>query len=409
MARRRTLSVILTSRDRYELLWRAVESVFEQTFEDWELIIADDASTDARIHAYYDELEQDKFVTVMRGGVVPEEYRNVHKMNAIRINAAIQVASGRFITYLADDNVWLPRRCERMMEAFESTDADVVVDLAEWITWDGRRFCQDRFKYNYKKPLEEGHAALLEAIKPSNFIVNDCVTHRAPKRCRRCEHWPTDLKHRTPVDWRYWLKLLRGGAQFHKINQVGAMCYFPGTWKNVSVSEALAHRPSMEAIMNKRERRLARKKKGKGAQGKERECIYMGPTPVIQIPQLDGSVRRINKGDVVPESAASNGRGGLIEGFVWRSRKPAKPVEEILEEMPEKPEDIEYETIGDGEPELKPETEPEPEPKERAKENVPRCLDCGGPISRGTKTGRCRNCYQDYLRRLKDDEGELEV
>jgi glycosyltransferase involved in cell wall biosynthesis len=103
----RTVSVVLPTYDRVELLRQAVASVLEQTFGDWELIVADDGSTDGT-RRYLEELPDPR----VRALWLP------HSGNlAVVKNAALRVANGEWVAFLDSDDLWLPQKLERQLES----------------------------------------------------------------------------------------------------------------------------------------------------------------------------------------------------------------------------------------------------------------------------------------------------
>ncbi len=83
----------------------AVESVFSQTFSDWELIVADDGSF-GEARRYLREVS-DPRVTVLWLG---------HSGNPARVrNAGIARARGEYLAFLDSDDVWAPRKLEKQM------------------------------------------------------------------------------------------------------------------------------------------------------------------------------------------------------------------------------------------------------------------------------------------------------
>ena len=90
-----TVSVIIPSYNRVLLLKEAIDSVLAQDFEDFELIVVDDGSTDATAEF----LDTYPDICVLR-----QEHRGV---SAAR-NAGIARASGQFLAFLDSDDLWLP-------------------------------------------------------------------------------------------------------------------------------------------------------------------------------------------------------------------------------------------------------------------------------------------------------------
>jgi hypothetical protein len=97
------VSIILPTFNRREFLPPAVESVFAQTWTDWELIIADDGS-EADTRAYLGVLEDPPRVKVL---YLPHTGRPA----AVR-NAALREAQGTYVAFLDSDDVWLPMKLE---------------------------------------------------------------------------------------------------------------------------------------------------------------------------------------------------------------------------------------------------------------------------------------------------------
>ena len=106
-----TVSIILPTFNRLKYLREAVESVFQQTFQDWELLVVDDGSG-AQTQAYLATLERLPRI---------KSIRLAHTGNppAVR-NAALRVATGEYIAFLDSDDVWLPNKLETQIASLRS-------------------------------------------------------------------------------------------------------------------------------------------------------------------------------------------------------------------------------------------------------------------------------------------------
>jgi glycosyltransferase involved in cell wall biosynthesis len=105
------VSVILPTFNRLQYLRPAVDSVFAQTYEDWELIIADDGSEE-KTRAYLSSLAllpRVKVLWLARGG----------NPGAAR-NAALREARGEYIAFLDSDDLWMPTKLEIQMGALRA-------------------------------------------------------------------------------------------------------------------------------------------------------------------------------------------------------------------------------------------------------------------------------------------------
>jgi glycosyltransferase involved in cell wall biosynthesis len=104
---RPTVSVIIPARDRAKVIGRAIASVLAQTFQDFELIVVDDASRDglaATITSFHDDR-----ITLAR--------LDSHGGAARARNAGITESRGEWIAFLDSDDEWLPDKLERQLTA----------------------------------------------------------------------------------------------------------------------------------------------------------------------------------------------------------------------------------------------------------------------------------------------------
>ncbi len=105
------VSVIVPVRNRPSLLKRAVQSVREQTYGDWELWIVDDGSTDDTPAVAESLVREDSRIQLMR--------QEPSGPGAAR-EAGRQRARGEFIQYLDSDDCLLAAKFERMVEALHT-------------------------------------------------------------------------------------------------------------------------------------------------------------------------------------------------------------------------------------------------------------------------------------------------
>lgn len=99
------VSIIMNIRNGAATLREAIASVLEQSFTDWELIVWDDCSTDASASVVAEY--RDKRI---RYFLSPEDV----PLGKAR-NDAVRQASGEWIAFLDQDDVWLPQKLEQQM------------------------------------------------------------------------------------------------------------------------------------------------------------------------------------------------------------------------------------------------------------------------------------------------------
>ena len=108
------VSIILPTFGRLTYLRPTVASVYRQTLEDWELIIADDGS-DEETRGYLRSLEADsriKLVWLEHTGIP-----------AIVRNAALREARGEYVAFLDSDDLWAPEKLSRQLETLRTRPA----------------------------------------------------------------------------------------------------------------------------------------------------------------------------------------------------------------------------------------------------------------------------------------------
>ncbi len=103
------VTAIINVRNGAATLREAIESVLAQTFEDWELIVWDDRSTDASASVVA-EFKDPR----IRYFLAPEDV----PLGKAR-NDAIRCATGEWIAFLDQDDIWLPHKLERQIALAE--------------------------------------------------------------------------------------------------------------------------------------------------------------------------------------------------------------------------------------------------------------------------------------------------
>jgi glycosyltransferase involved in cell wall biosynthesis len=104
-------SVVVTVFNRHAFLTDALQSVLDSTFEDFELIVVDDASSDGSFDLARDITAHDRRVQVYRNEKNLGDYPN-------RMRAA-SFARGRYIKYVDSDDIIYPHSLAVMVDGME--------------------------------------------------------------------------------------------------------------------------------------------------------------------------------------------------------------------------------------------------------------------------------------------------
>ena len=117
------VSIITITYNRADLIHRCIESIQKQTYSNYEHIIVDGNSTDntKEIVEAYNDPHIKYFKLETRGPHVP-------------MKAGSEVAKGKYVTFLDDDDEYLPEKIEKQVKLFETEPDDVGVVYC-WMTY----------------------------------------------------------------------------------------------------------------------------------------------------------------------------------------------------------------------------------------------------------------------------------
>lgn len=120
MKRTPIFTVIIPTYNRENFLKRTIDSILSQTFQDFELIIVDDGSTD-HTKALIDKYDDGRIVYF---------YKENGGQNSAT-NMGIQNAKGEYIAFCDSDDTWMPEKLEKCMKKYqEDKEIKVVYSLA---------------------------------------------------------------------------------------------------------------------------------------------------------------------------------------------------------------------------------------------------------------------------------------
>lgn len=198
-----TISVIIPTYNRSDVISRAIESVLTQTFPDFELLIIDDCSTDntKQIVNRFD----DPRVCYFR-----------HDMNqggSAARNTGIDHAEGDYIAFLDSDDEWFPRKLERQVNYLESLPEEWV---AVYCKWEGKRngyFGKIRglmSRYFSDKVGAKGGEELIPHILTMTFPIGGASTLLVKRETVEAMGG-FDESFQRHQDWEFLIRLLQHG------------------------------------------------------------------------------------------------------------------------------------------------------------------------------------------------------
>jgi len=142
------VSVIIPTHNRAALVTEAINSVLTQTFKDFELIVVDDGSTDNTRDALKGYTDRIHYI-----------YQENQRRSEAR-NTGIKAASGEYIAFLDDDDLWLPHKLEKQVTFLDANpDKGLVHTFTDAIDITGRLMEKERngrLQW-YKKSMKLGY------------------------------------------------------------------------------------------------------------------------------------------------------------------------------------------------------------------------------------------------------------
>lgn len=184
------VSVIIPTYNREKLVYKAINSVLQQTFSDFELIIVDDASID-QTKAIVNQFEDIRIRYFCHG-------KN-EGVGAAR-NTGIAKAQGCYIAFLDSDDEWLPDKLEKQVLRFK----DVPEQVGALYTW-LQIIDEHEITEKLRRPSLRGK--IEQDLLYSNFIGTPSTLMIKREFLKKTEKFDTRL--RCCEDWDMWLQLAR--------------------------------------------------------------------------------------------------------------------------------------------------------------------------------------------------------
>jgi len=107
------VSIVIPTYNRANFLEKAVQSVLNQTFKDFELIIVDDGSVDNTKEVIKQYVEKDPRVKYF--------YQKNSGGTSVPRNVGIENSKGSYLAFLDSDDQWLPEKLEKQVLFFKNT------------------------------------------------------------------------------------------------------------------------------------------------------------------------------------------------------------------------------------------------------------------------------------------------
>jgi glycosyltransferase involved in cell wall biosynthesis len=185
------ISIILPTYNRVALLQRAVASVRSQSFENFELIVINDASSDGTKQFLDDLAKQDTRIRPIHN--LKNNYPDISK----NLNEGLGVARGKYIARIDDDDYWCDDdKLKKQMDFLETHPDYVVIGGGTMVIDD-----DDKERFRYFK-LETDEAIRKKALFANPFTHSTVMFRRD---VAQAVGGYGDFKN--AEDWDLWLKM----------------------------------------------------------------------------------------------------------------------------------------------------------------------------------------------------------
>lgn len=143
------VTIITNTKNRSSLIRRCIESIQKQSYQNYEHIIADGGSDDTEdvVKSYNDS--KIKYIRVQEGGPVAQT------------KAAFNISRGDYITFLDDDDEYLPEKLKKQIELMLSLSSEYGFIYGSMSYYDNNT---GLYLYEHKVDIEGGKELLPIAI-----------------------------------------------------------------------------------------------------------------------------------------------------------------------------------------------------------------------------------------------------
>lgn len=188
-----TVSVIVPTYNRADLLPATLDSVLDQDYRDFELLVVDDGSTDSTADV----------IAGTRDGRVVRIAQEHSGLPAVGRNTGMRRAAGRYLAFLDSDDLWLPGKLAQQVALM---DASPALGLSYTNCYRFTRDPSDRAAAPLLRSSEMLTGHVFDALYGQPKIPNLTVMIRA-KVTAKVGYFDEDPQIKANEDYEYWLRI----------------------------------------------------------------------------------------------------------------------------------------------------------------------------------------------------------
>ena len=196
------VSIIMPAHNAAKTIVQSIESVLQQSYQQWELLVIDDCSTDETVSLVTSYAQKDARIKLLRTD------KSVGKPYYPR-NVGIKNASGSYIAFLDSDDIWLPTKLEKQIPLFADKNVAIVFSYYE-------KFSSDQVEEKTKRIVRSPEQVSFQSALYGNPIGNLTGIYDTEKVDKV---YYEDVGHE---DYVLWLTILKQGFIAINTNTVEA-------------------------------------------------------------------------------------------------------------------------------------------------------------------------------------------
>jgi glycosyltransferase involved in cell wall biosynthesis len=153
------VSIITPSYNSEKFISETIESVLNQTYENWEMIIVDDVSPDNANEVIEKYVEKDNRIKLIK--------LEQNSGPAVARNKAIEESSGRYIAFLDADDLWKPEKLEKQIKFMSENDCGLSYSNYETMSEQGvlqNKIISSPSRLSYENLLKSNYIGCLTAM-----------------------------------------------------------------------------------------------------------------------------------------------------------------------------------------------------------------------------------------------------
>ena len=204
------VSVIMPAYNAEKYILQSIESVIQQTYSNWELIIVDDGSTDGTAKIIKRKSEND--------GRIKYFYQQNSKQGKAR-NLAIKNSSGKYLAFLDADDLWHPEKLFKQINCIQEKSVDLVFSDCYVFK---NNVNDVSHKMNTYKGVLKGEQALKLFLEVNQIPILTVMANR--ESIIAAGNFTDDSSIQNAEDYHLWMKMILNGSTFFGMDE--ALSYY---------------------------------------------------------------------------------------------------------------------------------------------------------------------------------------